>query len=279
MFYHTYRKMVILPVKKLPGVYATTKKDGSTYYRASFTYKNKHISLGSFSSYELAGKAYVEACELTTGDKGIGDYDPDNCFLSFAKWVCIINYRDNNMYIKTPIYMQDRLFRYYYDVHDYYIFDVDDLFYYSEHSITRRGGHLFVNEYGMQTNIMSRYGIHNYAVCGRDYIHMNGNNRDYRYSNIQIINRYFGVFRQTDTGSECYLAKIHTNGDYIIGRYDDETTAAIAYNKAADYVNAAGISKDYQRNYIEDMTREQYMEIYTKIRLSKNLIKYCRTVS
>lgn len=31
----------------MTGVYEARKKSGEIYYRASFTYKNKHISLGS----------------------------------------------------------------------------------------------------------------------------------------------------------------------------------------------------------------------------------------
>jgi len=261
----------------MPGVYKTSKKDGSIYYRSSFTYKNKHISIGSYPSAELAHRAYKEACELTDSDIGIDDYDEDIYVIPFNKWVTIINYRDNNVYIKTPIYMHDKMFRYYYNVHDYYIFDVDDLFYYSEHSITRRGGHLFVNDYGMQVNIMSRYGIHNYSVCDRDYIHVNGNNRDFRYSNIKIINHYIGVYKNNNQSTDYYVAKIHANGDYIIGKYTDAATAAIAYNKAADYINASGIDIDFQKNYIVDMSSDEYMNIYKNIKLSKNLIKYCRT--
>ena len=33
----------------MTGVYEARKKSGEIYYRASFTYKNKHISLGSSS--------------------------------------------------------------------------------------------------------------------------------------------------------------------------------------------------------------------------------------
>ena len=36
--------------KKLPGVYETTKKDGSIYYRSSITYHQKHISLATVVS-------------------------------------------------------------------------------------------------------------------------------------------------------------------------------------------------------------------------------------
>ena len=55
--------------------------------------------------------------------------------------------------------MRVNFFNYYLSQDDVLIFDVDDLFYYSNHSIMRRGSHLFVAEYGMQTNIASRYGI------------------------------------------------------------------------------------------------------------------------
>ena len=34
------------------GVFAA-QKDGSIYYRSSLTYKQKHISLGSFSSKQM----------------------------------------------------------------------------------------------------------------------------------------------------------------------------------------------------------------------------------
>ena len=46
------------------GVYNATKKDGSVYYRVSITYKNKHISIGSYDSEELASMAYITACDI-----------------------------------------------------------------------------------------------------------------------------------------------------------------------------------------------------------------------
>lgn len=45
------------------GVYTAYKKDGTVYYRSSITHKNKHISLGSFSSENEAAVTYNEACE------------------------------------------------------------------------------------------------------------------------------------------------------------------------------------------------------------------------
>ena len=46
------------------GVYTAYKKDGTVYYRSSITHKNKHISLGSFSSENEAAVTYNEACEI-----------------------------------------------------------------------------------------------------------------------------------------------------------------------------------------------------------------------
>ena len=48
----------------LPGSFKATKKDGTIYYRSSITYKNKHISLGSFSTDKEAHLAYLEANTL-----------------------------------------------------------------------------------------------------------------------------------------------------------------------------------------------------------------------
>ena len=45
----------------LKGVYSAVKKDNTTYYRASITYRRKHISLGSFDTMEQANEAYLEA--------------------------------------------------------------------------------------------------------------------------------------------------------------------------------------------------------------------------
>ncbi|MBE5938456.1 MAG: hypothetical protein E7265_10560 [Lachnospiraceae bacterium] len=265
-------------MEKYPGVFTGKKKDGTIYYRSSFTYKSKHISLGSYDTILQAKKAYEEATMLVNSDATILDYNNQIHTLLFAKWISIINFRDNGIYIKTPIYLRNKQFMYYFDRHDYYIFDVDDLFYYSEHTITRRGGHLFVNEYGMQVNIASRYGIMNHAVCGRDYEFVNGNTRDYRYSNIRIINRYYGVRQHEKNGNIYYTSRIHINGDYIIGYYDDEIIAAIAYNKAADYINTMGYNKSFRKNYIEEMSSSEYLSIYKDIKIPKNIQKYCRNM-
>ena len=256
------------------GVYTATKKDGTLYYRSSITFQNKHISLGSFSSEKQAATAYLEAEKLLRTHVLTLDRFEENCTLSFAKWVCLLNFRDNGMYIKTPIYLKDNYFYYYFSPNDYYIFDIDDLFYYSTHSIMRRGGHLFVSDYGMQVNILSRYGIKNYAVAGRDFHFVNGNTRDFRYENIEILNRYHGVrVRNLKTGIR-YAAIIHLNGNFTIGTYESDIEAAIAYNKAIDILIKKGVSRNFTPNYIESLSPSAYADIYSEVSVSRKILDY-----
>lgn len=256
----------------LPGVYHAKKKDGTLYYRSSITYKNKHISLGSFHREEDASSAYRFAGRLLQDSTlTLESYSRRSALPSFSKWVTLVNFRDNGMYIKTPIYLKKNFFLYYFAPDDFLTFDIDDLFYYSTHSISRRGGHLFVADYGMQVNILSRYGIRNYAVAGRDYRFINGDNKDYRYENIQIVNRFHGVFSLEKDNSPLYEARIHANGDWIIGRYKTETEAAVAYNKAASILITKGYHKEYPVNYIEELSAGEYNRIYKSIPISTRI--------
>jgi hypothetical protein len=143
-----------------------------------------------------------------------------------------------------------------------------------KHRIMKRGGHLFVSDYGMQINVLSRYGIKNFAVSGRDYRFVNGDPSDFRYRNIQIINRYHGVTKSITKGLDIYTAKIHIVGDFIIGRYATEVEAAIAYNKAATYIKAKGVEKDFPENYIDTIDDITYAKIYNSVRLSKKIRDY-----
>lgn len=263
----------------LPGAYLAVKKNGIKYYRASITYMGKHISLGSYATESDANQAYLQARDiLDFPDKwGIDNY-PNSCLLNFDKWVSLINFRDNRIYFKTPIYLRKNYFLYYLDMDHYLKFDIDDLFYYSRHKIIKRGGHLFVAEYGMQVNILSRFGIKSYGVAGRDYCFINGDNTDFTYDNIEIINRYYGVSKINRNGRTEYLAKIHIHGDYIIGRYRAEIEAAIAYNKAAILLRNKGLKKDFLQNYIEGIDEIRYAAIYQKVRISKKLLAYADTL-
>ena len=46
---------------------------------------------------------------------------------------------------------------------------------------------LYVNHYGMQLTLLGRYGIKTHAVNGRDFCFVNGDENDFRYSNLKII--------------------------------------------------------------------------------------------
>lgn len=258
-------------MKQLPGVFTAKKKDGSLYFRSSITYKNKHISLGSFSNANDASQAYLEASTILADSSYTIEAHTDKNILPFGKWVSLINFRDNGMYCKTPIYLKEKFFLYYYDKDTQYKFDVDDLFFYSKHTLQKRGGHLFVSEYGMQVNILSRYGIKNFAVEGRDYRFSNDDCTDFRYRNIEIINRYNGVYKKDNRGVFRYEAKIHINGDYKIGTYPTEVEAAIAYNKAIDCLLEQGFQKNFQKNYIVELNAIEYASLYNKLSISPKI--------
>ena len=172
-----------------------------------------------------------------------------------------------------------KYFSYYLSEEEELKFDIDDLFYYSSHRILRRQGHLYVNDYGMQVTLMSRYGIHNHSVVDRDYYFANGDATDLRYSNVILLNRYFGVFQHyTKQHQLRYQVKIHINGNYTIGTYSSEIKAAIAYNKAVDLAKAYGINKNYPENYIEDLSPKDYADIYLKIKISSKYLDYLKTI-
>lgn len=259
-----------------PGVYQAQKKDGSTYYRASITYKQKHISLGSYSSASMACAAYLEASSLLSSrELSLSDYSKFR-LLSFEKWVCLLNYRNNDIYFSTPIYMRKNYFEYYLSPSYILKFDVDDLFYYSSHKIMRRGRHFFVADYGMQVNIASRYGIKNYAVKGRDYLFVNGDDMDFRYENIKILNSFHGVTKKETAKGLRYVAKIHINGNYTIGSYHTDIEAAIAYNKAIDLLKKGGVTKRFLPNYLENLSPMAYADIYAKVPVSDKILHYLR---
>lgn len=265
--------------KMLPGVYKAIKKNGQEYYRASTTYHGKHISLGSYAEESVANEAYRLSVEVLNNNSTwtIDNYPP-GCVLSFGKWVVLINFRDNHIYFKNPIYLKNRYFLYYIDQQTCLKFEVDDLFYYAHHKIMRRGGHYFVSDYGMQINIASRYGIKNFAVQGRDYRFINGDDKDFSYHNIEIINQYHGVTKVYRKGNPLYLAKIHINGDYVIGHYPTETEAAIAYNKAALILKNKGLTKKFPINFIEGINEITYAAIFQKLRISKKLLSFAEAI-
>ena len=261
------------------GVHKATKKDGTVYYRSSITYRGKHISLGSKPTVNQAAKLYKQATDILNSKKSIEDYIGKKNALSFDKIVVLINYRDSGIYIKNPILLYRNYFLYYLDESTPLIFDTDDLFYYSEHKIQKKGGYLFVADYGMQINILSRYGIKNYSVEGRDYIHANKNPLDYTYDNIEVINPYYGVYKVIHKKKPVYKCRLHINGNYLVGYYKTAELAAIAYNKAVDTVTKAGCMKEFQTNYIIGMSPSEYNDIYSKLELPNSILKYSQVNS
>lgn len=253
------------------GVYPAVKKNGEAYFRASLTYRRKHISLGSFSSPEAAQAAYREGLAILS-DPGftIGRYT-DSSPLAFAKWVCLINFRDNDIYFGNPIYVSNKMFYYYLTPTLVLKFDPDDLFYYSSHKIMRRGNHYFVADYGMQVSIITRYGIMPYAREGHDYRFINGDPTDFRRENLEIFNIYRGVRREQKKGQYVYTVRIHIKGNYLVGRYSDQLEAAIAYNKAIDILKKNGFQKNFTPNYIEGLPPRKYAEIYSSLQISPKL--------
>lgn len=263
----------------LPGVFSAVKKDGTRYFRASFTYKTKHISLGSFKTEEEASAAYLEAVRIINESEiTIHNFYDNSHLLSFDKLIVLLNFRDNQIYFNNPIYLRKGYFSYFLSPNLELKFDNDDLFYYSSHRILKRQGHLYVNDYGMQYSILGRYGIKPYSVAGRDYTFANGDDTDYRYSNIIVINRYHGVHECLKNGLKHYQAVIHINGNYHIGIYSTEEKAAIAYNKAVDLAKKHGIQKAFSENYIESLSPKEYAEIYSDIKLSKRYLTYLETI-
>ncbi len=259
-------------MKQSEGVFPATKKDGSVYYRSSITYKGKHISLGSYETDSKAHQAYLCATDILRSlhVPNISDYSSKN-ILPFTKWVILINLRVNNMYFPTPIYIRPHFFYYYYSRDVILKFDIDDLFYYSSHKIMKRGGHFFVADFGMQVNIMNRYGIKNYAVLGRDYIFKNNDPTDFRRENLVIHNKYHGVISIQKKNLVQYRARIHVRGNYIIGTYNSMEEAAIAYNKAIDILVRNGCKKRFVPNYLEDISAATYADIYMKLPVSSKL--------
>lgn len=261
----------------LTGVFQASKKNGSIYYRSNITYQGKHISLGSFDSEAQAHRAYLEAGRLLSDKTITIDQVPfSDYILKHEKIVTLLNFRDNNIYIKNPIYMFRSYFCYYLTPDEIYKFDIDDLFYFSSHKLLKRGGHLYVNDYGMQVTVLSRYGIRNFAVAGRDYLFANQDSYDLRYENIININPFHGVRQSNQNGIISYDTYIHIRGDYRIGSYDTLHEAAIAYNKAADLAHQHGVTKNFPTNFITELSAKAYAQAYTEVVISEKYKKYLK---
>lgn len=251
------------------GIFVAKRSDNSIYYRVSLVHNGKHISIGSFNNITEAQKCHEEAeTVLRNNTYNVENYD--NKFnLSYEKYIVLINFRDNKIYFRTPIYLKNNYFCYCYSPTIIFKFDKDDLFYYSDHKIMKRGNHLFVFDYGMQLNLYDRYNIPSYSVCGRDYRFINDDPTDFRYENIEILNPYKGVLKKNKDNKIYYIARIHINGYTKIGEYKTELEAAIAYNKACDIVSQRTKTKYIQNN--PNISPKEYADIYSNIKISEKI--------
>lgn len=256
------------------GVFPAFRKNGELYFRASLTFRRKHISLGSFDSPGDAHAAYLEGRQVLADLRLVPERYDCGGLLPFEKLVSLANFRDNGIYLRNPIYVGKKMFYYYLSPSHVLKFDPDDLFYYSSHKIMCRGGHYFVADYGLQVSVASRYGIRPYARPGKDFLFINGDPTDFRRENLKIITVYRGVTAEQKKGRPLYTVRIHVRGNMIVGRYDDETEAAIAYNKAVDILRANGLKRNYISNYIEGLSPSRYAEIYASLRISPRIISY-----
>lgn len=273
-----------------PGVSKVINGKGQVKYRSSLTYRRKHISLGTFDRESDAAECCAEARKLLSSPSHgphsnrepvsdtsqlISEIESETgslLYLSKDRAISLINLRNNGIYIRTPIYLLKNFFLYFLRDFGPLRFDTDDLFFYSSHTIQRRGGCLFVSNYGSQESILCRYGIKKRAVLNRDYIFANGDDHDYRYDNIKVINGYYGVEREVRSGIISYKSSILVNGRIIIGRYSTEIQAATAYNKAADYLTARGLKRRYELNYIPGLSSREYAKIYSEINLPPHIL-------
>ncbi len=256
----------------LPGVYTDELKNGDKNFRASITIGNKHISLGSYTSEIQASAAYSLAKKILE-DKAFSclNYD-ESSPIKYDKYVSLINLRDNKLYFSNPIYIRKRYFSYFYSPFEEFKFDLDDLFFFSQHKIMCRGTHYFVSEYGMQTSIKERFGIRSFSVEGRDFAFVNSDSLDFRRENIKIINRFYGVTVSEKNFKKKYKATIHIKSNYVIGTYNSEKEAAIAYNKAADILTKNGFNKEFFQNYIDDISNKEYAEVYSTVKVSDTIL-------
>jgi len=253
--------------KTSKGVYIYKTPAGTILYRASVTKNGRHISLGSYPSEKKASEAYKCAIKvLENVSITLNDFQDFKC-LKYEKAVILINLRDNDFYFGTPIYLKKDYFNYHLSPDVIFTFDLEDLFYFSSHKISKRGGHFFVADYGSQLSIGSRFGLKPYSVVGRDCNFINGDIFDYRRENLEILNTYHGVIRE----KKGYTARIHTSGYTKIGTYETALEAAIAYNKAVDIMKKKDNTKNYPENYIDEVSGKIYAEIYNNIIINPKL--------
>ena len=89
------------------------------------------VSYTHLDVYKRQGNAYLEALAILGSlDQLPEDYIEQPTTLSFEKIIVLLNFRNNGIYFKNPIYLRNGYFSYYLSRIEELKFDVDDLFYY-----------------------------------------------------------------------------------------------------------------------------------------------------
>lgn len=239
-------------------------------YKVYFLYEKKKLYLGLYDSNESAATALQEANEIMNAPPGTLDFP--HSLIEFKKIISLCNFRDHKIYIKNPIYLMENYFYYYLSKDITLIFDMKDLLFFSTYKISKRGNYLYTHDSISQQSLLNRFGILNHSIPGKDYVFKNGNPYDFRRANIEIINSYKGVCKKIIDDKVFYTATIYTTQPLVLGHYPSEITAAIAYNKAADFLmTQLGVQREYILNTIPFITKAEYDAIYTSIKLSPRL--------
>lgn len=255
--------------ENMSHIYPVTKNDVTTY-RVYFVANSKKIYLGAYKNEVTAQRVLEEAKTIMKASFGL--HLMHDFLLDYKKQVCLSNYRDYSVYIKNPIYLHDTYFTYYLSKDTFLIFDNKDLFYFSTSHIRKRGNYLYIQDSISQQNLLSRFGIPNHSVVGKDYIFRNGNTLDFRRENLQILNAYKGVSQKLYKGNTLYMTHIFTTKNILVGKYESEIEAAIAYNKAIDLLSKEHANYHFVPNTIAFLTQSEYDALYTKLKISPRLL-------
>ncbi|MGL4798730.1 MAG: hypothetical protein ACRCWY_04925 [Cellulosilyticaceae bacterium] len=252
--------------------YIYPKQSGTLLkYRVYYMYQSKKIYIGLYETEKDAQDAYALVDTLMQGNFSLDDY-PHSPLLSYQKFISLANFKNNGKYFNTPIYIEPPHFKYFLDEQLYLLFDMRDLLFIANYRIHLKGNYLYLTIGIRQENLLKRFGIPNHATYGTDYICLNGNRYDLRRSNLSILNHYHGVQVEQRYNVTTYVTRIFLKTYLVVGHYETEMLAAIAYNKAVDLV-ASTSSSTYEKNEFPFLTRHEYTQLYEKLRVSKRLFK------
>lgn len=243
--------------------------NGKTQYKLYFVFESNKLYLGTYPSMKTAEKVLEEAEALMASLEGPPHFE--HTLLDYKKIVSLCNFRDHKKYLKNPIYLYATYFHYYLSKDCILIFDSRDLLYFSTYKIYKRGNYLYTQDSISQKSILSRFGIPNHSVINKDYFFKNGNPYDFRSENLVIVNNYKGVKQKINNNQPIYTSYIHIKTNLVLGHYESEIEAAIAYNKAIDLLRQQNRLHDYTYNTIPYITEAEYMAIYNSISLSPRL--------